>query len=755
MRKLVWLSVGVAAACAAGAYMPWSGYWVVALFAGLIGSVCLFLNRKYPVFRIVAAVSLGLSLGFVVFRCYDARFGDTLRKVDGQTMELTVEVTDYSWTTDYGTGVDGKVLLDGHWHDIRLYLEEEKALLPGDEVVCKASVQSDVTASGPRIRAYAKKDAIYRYAQQIPVRYLPQQIRRALILSIDKVFPEDSAFFAKALLLGDRTEVDYEISTVFKVTGISHIIAVSGLHVSILFSAVFLISGKNKWLTALLGIPILLLFAAVAGTTPSIVRSCLMQILMILALVLDQGYDPPTALAFSVLVMLGMDPMVICSVSFQLSVGCMAGIFLFSGRIGSWMAGLSFWKDWKGKSLRTRFRGWLCGGVSMTLGSMFFTTPLVAAYFGAVSLVGVITNLLVLWVVTFIFCGTLLACVIGLWVETAGTVVAWIVSWPIRYVLGVCGVLAKFPLAAVYTESVYIVFWLVLCYVLVAVFLLARQSRPLVLVCCGVVGLCVALLASWIGPLMDLSRVTMFDVGQGQCILIEYDGRSFLVDCGGDRDTATADMAAETLLSQGISRLDGVILTHYHRDHAGGLAYLLSRVPADKVFLPDTEDPDQLREGIVEACDGNEMFVRHDLQICWSDAALTIYAPVLGTSVNESGLSVLFEGENCDILITGDMSALGETLLLQKGLPELTVLVAGHHGSKTSTCEALLQETDPEYVFISVGKDNAYGHPARTVLDRLEETGCVVCRTDEDGTITFREGDRWRNKKWILRPSTG
>lgn len=463
-----------------------------------------------------------------------------------------------------------------------------------------------------------------------------------------------------------------------------------------------------------------------------------MQILMILALLLDQGYDPPTALAFSVLVMLGMDPMVICSVSFQLSVGCMAGIFLFSGRISGWIAGLSFWKDWKGKSLRTRFRSWLCGGVSMTLSSMFYTTPLVAVYFGAVSIVGVVTNLLVLWVITFVFCGVLGACLMGLIWEFGGAAVAWIVSWPIRYVLGLCRLLAKIPLAAVYTKSVYIVFWLVLCYVLILIFLLAKRRRPLVLICCGVVGLCVALLASWMGPLMDDVRVTMLDVGQGQCILIQADGRNFLVDCGGDSDTATADLAAETLLSQGISRLDGAILTHYHQDHAGGMAYLLSRVPADNVFLPDTEDPDMLREDIVDACRGAEVFVDHDLQIAWADAQIHIYAPVLGTSANESGLSVLFTEENCDILITGDMSALGETLLLEKGLPELTVLVAGHHGSKTSTCEALLQETDPEYVFISVGEDNSYGHPSEEVLDRLKQTGCVIFRTDEDGTITFR-----------------
>ena len=736
VRKLVWFSIGVAMFCAAGAYVPWSGYWIVAICAGASVPLCLFLHRKHPVFRVIATLSLGLVVGFLLFQSYDVRYLSVLRQMDGQTVDINVEVVDYSWSSNYGTVADGRAMFGGRSYDVRLYLKEERILVPGDEVQCEAYLRWDGKSSG--VRAYAREDAVVRYVVDVPLKYLPQKICRTLILTIDRIFPEDTAFFAKALLLGDRTEVSYGISTAFKVTGISHIIAVSGLHVSILFSAVFMISGKNKWLTAILGIPILLLFAAVAGFTPSITRSCLMQILMILALVFDQGYDPPTALAFSVLVMLGVDPLVICSVSFQLSVGCMAGIFLFSGRINGWAISLPFWKDRKGRSLRTRFRGWLCGGVSMTLSSMFFTTPLVAAYFGTVSLVGTITNLLVLWVVTFIFCGIIGACLIALVWETGGAVVAWVVSIPIRYVLGICGIMAKFPLAAVYTKSVYIVFWLVFCYVLITVFLLAKRRRPLVLGCCAVVGLCVALLASWLGPLTDDVRVTMLDVGQGQCILIQSDGKNFLIDCGGDHDTGTADLAAETLLSQGISRLDGVILTHFHRDHAGAMAYLVSRVPADKVFLPDTEDPDLLREDLLKACRGAEVFVDQDLQIGWSDKKITIFAPVLGTSANESGLSVLFTGENCDILITGDMSALGEQLLLKKGIPELTVLVAGHHGSKTSTCDALLEATDPEYVFISVGEDNSYGHPAKDVLDRLKKTGCVILRTDENGTIIFR-----------------
>jgi competence protein ComEC len=231
----------------------------------------------------------------------------------------------------------------------------------------------------------------------------------------------------------------------------------------------------------------------------------------------------------------------------------------------------------------------------------------------------------------------------------------------------------------------------------------------------------------------------MLDVGQGQCIIIQSAGKTFLVDCGGDSDTAAADLAADTLLSQGISRLDGVVVTHYDRDHAGGVGYLLQRIPADAIFLPESPDEDGILETILPYCDGGEVFVENDLLIGYENTKISVFAPILSSTDNERGLCVLFRDEKCDILITGDLSSLGEKLLVrEKDIPNLTALVVGHHGSKSSTCEGLLEATKPEYALISVGEDNYYGHPHTSVLTRLREYGCVVYRTDENGTIIFR-----------------
>ena len=229
----------------------------------------------------------------------------------------------------------------------------------------------------------------------------------------------------------------------------------------------------------------------------------------------------------------------------------------------------------------------------------------------------------------------------------------------------------------------------------------------------------------------------MLDVGQGQCILLQSEGRTFLVDCGGDNDEIAADLAAETLLGRGIETLDGVILTHYDRDHMGGLPYLLTRVGTELLILPNTED--QGKRKLLSEIPGETLLVSDSAEIEYGSTRLTVYGPVYDGYSNENSLCILFETENCVILITGDRSGFGERMLLRQfELPDVDILVAGHHGSEYSATEDLLDAVTPETVLISVSKDNNYGHPALDLLQRLEERGCRVYRTDERGTITIR-----------------
>ncbi len=744
MRKLMWFTLGFGAACAFCAY-SWTieGLLIPAIIFLVLFAGLLLGSKRFKVLRIPAVVCLGCAAALLWFQVYSANYISRASALDGKIADVTARCTDYSYRTDYGSAVEGILYLDGKSYRAKFYVSGNVQMEPGD--VLKGAFRFKITTpegeidskthqgKGIFLLGYQEEDAELLKLAESPYWAFPAKLRHNLLGIIDRSFPQDTAPFAKALLLGDRTGIGYETNTAFKVSGISHVIAVSGLHVTILFTLINLLCFKRRWLVAILGIPALCLFAAVAGFSPSIVRACIMQGLMILAMLFDKEYDGPTELAFACLVMLVCNPLVITSVSFQLSVGCMIGIFLFNRRIYDWICGKLGCEK---KHRFVRIKRWFAGSVSVTLSAMTLTTPLVAYYFHSVSLIGPLTNLLTLWVISFIFYGIMMVCLLGWFWPGVGAFVAEIVAWPIRYVLFTSKTLSAFPLAAVYTRSVYIIAWLVFCYVLLSVFLCSKKKKPGVLASCAALGLCLAVGASWVEPMLDDCRMTVLNVGQGQSILLQSEGKTYLVDCGGDDDEQTADLVAETLLSQGISRLDGVILTHYDRDHAGGIFCLLSRIPADTVIGPDYED--DVAVLLEESQTGRVMFVSDDILMTYGDTKMTIFGPVVPDSGNESSLAVLFQHGNCDILITGDRSGFGERILLKTAdIPELEILVAGHHGSKHSTCEELLAATTPEIVAISVG-ENHYGHPAQVLLERLKTYGCTVYRTDIHGNIIFR-----------------
>lgn len=561
-------------------------------------------------------------------------------------------------------------------------------------------------------------------------RDIPARLRHRIQAILQTCIPQDAAPFARALLLGDTTSLSYAVDTSLKISGIRHVAAVSGLHVSILFALLTAITFRKRFLTALAGFPTLLLFAAVAGFTPSVSRSCIMCGLMLAALLLNKEYDGPAGAGL-----------------------CRRGDADWQPA-GHHVRGFSTVRGQRGRDLS------LCAGHPQVAG---FSVPGQQREGRQTHVDSLVYRFrvhhpqrhdfhnaaerMVFWHRQSCWRGDQSAHSVGhqlyfLWAcggQSGGCVLdgRGDDSWKNRRVAdSLCSVDRKVTggISAgggVYQKP-YITIWLVAVYALLLVFLLSRNRRPGVLLCCGTLGLCLALRHPGQEPMLDSTRITVLDVGQGQCILLQSEGRTYMVDCGGDSDTETADIAAETLLSQGISRLDGLILTHGDRDHTGAAENLLSRVKADVLILPP-------EEGILVADNAEVVYAEQDLLLTYGKTNLHIFTTDSNRSENENSLCVLFDTENCDILITGDRSAYGERMLLHAGkIPEVDVLIAGHHGSKNSTCEELLAADQPQTVCISAGRDNLYGHPAAETLQRLENFGCTVYRTDRDGTITIR-----------------
>ena len=334
------------------------------------------------------------------------------------------------------------------------------------------------------------------------------------------------------------------------------------------------------------------------------------------------------------------------------------------------------------------------------------------------------------------------AAVLGLFLPGPAALLALPAALPTLYVQRMADALAALPFAALSTQSVYLKLWLALVYVLLLLYLLGRgeKKRPLVPLGLGTAGLCAALVLQAASHTAGRLTVSVLDVGQGLSVALLSGGRAALVDCGGTGADNPGDTAADYFQSLGLNRIDLVVLTHYHEDHAGGIPELLERLEVGLLVLPDVEEEDPLRREITALAEekGIEtLFLAEDADVTFGESALRIYAPLGSGGANEEGLSVLCTAGDFDGLITGDMNDTVEKRLIKYGsLPDLELLVAGHHGSKYATSEELLLATTPELAVISVGY-NTYGHPAPETLERLAAAGCAIYRTDWSGTVTI------------------
>lgn len=747
MRKLLWFTIGFAMGCGLCVTLFWQqNLMPLVIYAFLSGVLCFVLKFRNDLFGISAAVFLGMFLSVGWFSQYQRIYLQPIQKLDGQTVSLSVTATDYTEKTDYGFSVEGFALLEGKPYHLRVFQRDDTAYSPGDvlegEFLLRLTTpkgKKDSTyyqGKGLFVLATQKSDAVCSISARSALWFLPARVANAVKARIATFFPEDTAPFAKALLLGDTSDLSYSVDTSLKVSGIRHVVAVSGLHVSILYGLIYLLFRARRWLTFLISVPVLLFFAAVTGFSPSVTRACLMTGLMSLGAAITDEYDGLTSLSFAGLIMLLLNPFVLLSVSFQLSVASVAGILLFATNLNHWIK--SRFPKGKQKRFVRNLQNWLAGSISVSVSAYVFSVPLSAWYFGSVSLIGVVTNLLTIWVIGFLFYGIAAVSVLGSILPALCRFLGWMLSWPIRYVLFTARALSRIPYAAVYTESHYITAWLVLSYVLLVLFLLHRRKHGRYFLSASAVCLVVAIGASVIIPKQDNIRLNVLDVGQGQAILLQSGNENFLIDCGGSNAANASDKIAQTLLSQGVFQLDGIALTHYDADHTNAIENLLTRIRVDQFYLPGLEKHALLNR--LKSDPGNNIFtIDRDVDIPFGSGKLKLLEPGDLKSGNENCMCVLFESEECVILITGDRDRAGESELITKyDLPDVDVLIAGHHGSKNSTSRELLQAVLPEIVVISAGKNNPYGHPAQEVLERLADFGCTVYRTDEQGSVLVR-----------------
>lgn len=752
MRKLCWFALpfcaAAFAACLGLSFLIPIGVALAAL--GLLAG-CL---KRLP----VCLACLGVAIGLLWFQGYSALFRAPASELAGQTADFSATVTSFPQETSIGASrVEARLHLNNAPDPkVILFLgTDSDPMRPGDRISGTARFRSADIVRGEAVSYYEVK-GIYlqgsvtgtltrEQSEQPPLRVWPVYIAQAIKDSVQAIFPEDVSVLMTALLTGDKTNLSDSTYTALQRSGTAHIVAVSGLHLSFFAGFLALFFRRRSRLGALLTILLVLLFTAVVGFTPSVVRAAVVIIMTMLAPLLGREADPPTTLSAALFLLVACNPYSIQSVSLQLSFAAVAGIHLVSGPLHRAMTRSLGSGGSLPRRLWRRFCRTLSANTSLTIGALLLTTPLTAWYFGTVSLISPVTNLLVLWAVSLAFAPGLILTLLGIAFPAVSAILTFPVTLLTRYVLWVTRVLGSLTFSSLSMNSIYLCAWLILVYVIVLIVLLRRYRRPILPVCSGIIALCAALILTRASYTACPLSITMLDVGQGQSILICSGGRTALIDCGGSKDNA-GDIAADYLQSLGISRLDLLVLTHCHSDHANGVSELFARLDISSIVLPDLRDDESpYRAEILSLASQSGTSITlldNNRTLSFGNAELNLYAPLGDGGANEEGLFVLATCDDFDFLITGDANTFVESLLLKYGsIPDIEVLAAGHHGSKNSTSELLLDAVKPETCLISVGY-NTYGHPADQMLSRLAERDIDIYRTDRMGHLTVRyEGE--------------
>lgn len=762
MRKLVYAACGYCGALLLVHYLlplSWAPWF--ALGCALLGLAAALLRRRLWA-RACVWLLLAAALGFGWYVGYHRLRVAPAEAYVGETRQVTVRVSDFPAVYDDYSTVRVRSVDETLPHVQMLvydYAAGMGELRPGDLVELPLKLLSAgqyykedsdrYLSEGVLLRGYLKGEYRVLGPSKMAWCYFPCYIARAVKDQTLRCFPADTAPLMKALLTGDRREyyADEALYSAMRTAGMSHVVAVSGTHVAFLISLLGLLLRRRR-ATALVGIPTILVFMAMVGFTPSVVRAGTMQILLLAAPLLRRENDPPTSLAAAALLLLLINPLAVASVSLQLSFAAVAGLLLLTPKVFNWLV-----YDGEGhKRLPGGFLGRLgeqfYSGLSASLGAMVFTTPLSALYFGFVPLHAILANLLSLWLISTAFMLGYPVCLLGLLWQPLGRALGWLVAWLPRFAIFLIKGVASLPQARIPTRGNLGVWWLLFVYLVFGLSWLLRgkgRFRPVLPLCAS---LCTLLLLSWI-PQRQLTgpmEFTAVDVGQGQSLAALTEYGTVVIDCGSTHSADNAgDLMADCLEDYGRRRVDLLILTHFHADHANGVKRLMSRMEVTRLAYPvDCEENEYMQE-ILDYCGekGTQVLaVSQNSQATVDGLELQLYAPLGSEDINERCLLIRGGYGDFDFLVTGDAGSGVERLLSRfYDLGDMELLVVGHHGSRYSTCEMLLDDITPEAAIISVGADNSYGHPTQEVLDRLAARNIAVYRTDLDGTITISVGE--------------
>lgn len=605
------------------------------------------------------------------------------------------------------------------------------------------------------------------------------EMRMEIIERMEKLCSDNKGIFSiinnkngiiGAIILGDKTDLDSDIKELYSVSGIAHILAISGLHISFIGMAIYrLLRRRFRFLfSAAVSIPVVLSFGIMSGFGISTIRAIIMFILKIIGEVLGRKYDAITAISLAGLVLLVQNPFVVCNSGFQMSSGAIIAIVLILPIVEEIL-------NTDNKIIKV-----LSANFTISL----VMNPILAWNYYELPTFSFLLNIVVVPLMSVVIVSSIVGIFCSCIMFGFGKVVIFPGCGILELYTFLCNIINKSSVASIVVGqpkvTIIIVYYAILLVVLFGLknirtkYTRAEKERNIIKKETGLVlekkakkerrikGQNVKLRLACIVGFLLLNcliyyipnpgfYITFINVGQGDGILIHGDnGTKVMVDGGSTSEKQVAkNCIVPYLKAEGIGTIDYSIITHTDKDHISGILEILennnsNRIRIKNLVMPDINMKDDTYNELIEKAKLkkiNVLYIKKGDTLSLGKTKIKCIYPETTTTASDKNdyctvLSV--KNKTSKILLTGDISKEIEEKIKDDIEENYTVLKVAHHGSNYSSSEKFLKKVNPKYSIISVGKNNSYGHPGNETMERLRKQGGVIYRTDEKGGITIR-----------------
>jgi len=596
-----------------------------------------------------------------------------------------------------------------------------------------------------------------------PILMISNNISSTIKENIQKTITNDNANILKGLLLGDTSEIEEEIQDDFRISNISHVLAVSGMHISYIILGINLLIKKSlgKIKNKVVIIIALILYMFITGFSPSIVRASIMGILVTFSGIIHRKNDIWNSIGISLLIILIYNPFLITNIGLQFSYLGTIGIILFYNNV------FKFLKKKKIKNKRIQYKinrkviiaiEKIKEILAVTLSAQIAILPIMLYHFNIFSPYFFISNVLVSLIIGSIIIIGFICINISFFNIQLAKMIGIIVSFGI-HLLTLISNISKLPFAKIYLQTPNVKS-IMIYYILIIIFnylyqvfnsknLTITQLRVKNLIALAkykfnqkrkyyIKRICIVfIIIVLINLIPKKLEIHFVDVGQGDCTFIETPNKKTILIDGGGSLSKEFDVGKSTLLpyilDRGYIKIDYVFISHFDQDHVGGILTIMDELMVGQVIISEQKEDSEnyqkflkiVREkkiSVKEVEMGDRITIENNLyfDILWPQEQ-----QITENILNNNSIVMQLQYLNFSMLFTGDIEEIAEKQIIEEYKNKLqifnsTILKVGHHGSKTSTKQEFLEKIKPKIALIGVGDNNKFGHPNDEVLKRLQ-----------------------------------